>query len=240
MKFHADFRAPNQAASTAAASLAESKKIMKCFAVASLLLIAAAYGDETAAFVPTAPLRTPAASRQPALRARQTPQMAVEDLVGVSVEIPFVFDPLNLGKEQNLYKYRAIELKHGRLAMLAALGYIIQQTPLRLPDPLFLSEDLPLKQVVKVWQERPEALLQILAAVVAIELGPGRQSLENAPGDLGFGARFIPEDEEDYEKLQLKELKNGRLAMIAITGMIVQELLFGTNLLKEKVGESLL
>ena len=35
--------------------------------------------------------------------------------------------------------------------------------------------------------------------------------------------RFMFDDEEEFTKLQLKELKNGRLAMMAIMGQLIQE-----------------
>lgn len=38
-----------------------------------------------------------------------------------------------------------------------------------------------------------------------------------------FGEAFKPEGEEEFAKLQLKELKNGRLAMVAIMGQLIQE-----------------
>jgi hypothetical protein len=43
------------------------------------------------------------------------------------------------------------------------------------------------------------------------------------PGDLGFGAAFKPANPAQYEDLQLKELKNGRLAMLATMGQLIQE-----------------
>jgi len=44
-------------------------------------------------------------------------------------------------------------------------------------------------------------------------------------------------DPEIYERVQLRELKNGRLAMIAIMGMVVQERLTGFGVIEQyKVG----
>ena len=46
-----------------------------------------------------------------------------------------------------------------------------------------------------------------------------------SPGDLGFDPLGIkPKDEEGLMVMQTKELNNGRLAMIGIAGMLVQEL----------------
>ena len=45
------------------------------------------------------------------------------------------------------------------------------------------------------------------------------------PGDLGFDPlRLYPKDETDQFRMQLAEIKHGRLAMIAITGFAAQEL----------------
>merc|ERR1712227_659896 len=39
----------------------------------------------------------------------------------------FGFDPLNLGTDGNFLRYREAELKHGRLAMLAAVAWPLQE-----------------------------------------------------------------------------------------------------------------
>ncbi|CEM27246.1 unnamed protein product [Vitrella brassicaformis CCMP3155] len=200
---------------------------MKCVAVASLLLIAVAYGEE-AAFVPSAPLRSLPTRR--ALRST-TPKMSVEEMIGADVETGGVFDPLKFSEDEaSLFRRRAVELKHGRIAMLACLGYFVQSAGVHLPDPVF-SEPRPLSALTKVLTERPWAAAQIVAAIAAIELGPGRQDYENkAPGDLGyFGDSFKNSDPEEFRKDQLRELKNGRLAMIGIMGMMVQEGLTGQS-----------
>merc|ERR1712146_357942 len=42
-------------------------------------------------------------------------------------------------------------------------------------------------------------------------------TLENA-GDLNFGKGFLPKTEEGRVQMKIKELKNGRLAMLAFSG----------------------
>merc|ERR1712079_364187 len=46
-------------------------------------------------------------------------------------------------------------------------------------------------------------------------------TLENA-GDLNFGKQFLPKTEDGQLQMKIKELKNGRLAMLAISGIITQ------------------
>jgi len=49
------------------------------------------------------------------------------------------------------------------------------------------------------------------------------------PGDLGFDplGLGVGKSAEDMERMQLRELKNGRLAMLAIGGMIHHNWIFG-------------
>jgi light-harvesting complex I chlorophyll a/b binding protein 1 len=149
----------------------------------------------------------------------------LDTMNGASVETGGVWDPLGFARdEDSLYKYRAVELKHGRVAMLATLGVLVQSF-FTLPDPVFANGARPQTAAYELVTSRPEALGQIFLAVGAIELLVLKQDPEKAAGDLGFGA--YPDTEEELEVLQLKELKNGRLAMMAIVGMFVQEKLTG-------------
>ena len=51
------------------------------------------------------------------------------------------------------------------------------------------------------------------------------------PGDLSFDPLGLaPSDPAEFKAMQTKELNNGRLAMIAIAGMIAQELVTKTKL----------
>ena len=52
--------------------------------------------------------------------------------------------------------------------------------------------------------------------------GSGRE-----PGDLGFGSSYLVGKSDEYVKdMKYKEIMNGRLAMLAIGGMLTQSVLF--------------
>jgi hypothetical protein len=105
---------------------------------------------------------------------------------------------------------------------LAVLGNIVAEAwhPLydgKLPSGLAAISQVP----AAGW-------LQIIAAIGVIEVSIGKQQEDKAPGEIGtFGQAFRPADDADFAALQLKELKNGRLAMIAIMAELVQNALTG-------------
>ncbi|EWM28183.1 light harvesting complex protein [Nannochloropsis gaditana] len=151
---------------------------------------------------------------------------SVSDLIGADTETGGIWDPLGLSQnEGSLRKYRECELKHGRVAMAAMLGIFVQGL-YHLPDPVF-SNPRPLAALQQVYEQRPEAIWQIIVGLGVIEFTGGRQKEDRAPGDLNFGSSFIPKSEKEFEELQLKELKNGRLAMVASMGALLQEYLTG-------------
>merc|ERR1711907_398892 len=61
-----------------------------------------------------------------AVMAKSSP---ADDLIGGDVETGGFWDPFNLASKPkaDLVKYRTAELKHGRLAMLATLGFIVAE-----------------------------------------------------------------------------------------------------------------
>jgi hypothetical protein len=160
---------------------------------------------------------------------------SAQDLVGTDLEFP-EFDPSGFSKradEKTMFWYRSAELKHGRIAMLAALGQIFQSY-VQLGDPVFNQGSKPLKALEQVCSERPLAAVQIGLAIFAVEaFGQFQQKQTGVPGDLNFDPLGLkPDDEETWEKVQLRELKNGRLAMLAIAGMLYTEFVTGNGVIE--------
>ena len=147
---------------------------------------------------------------------------------GVSAPLNF-FDPLNLSAKADdalIRRFRAAELKHGRVCMLAALGTIVQSFNTGiLPNPTF-SETNPVNALIRVYHENPSAFIQIIIAIAAVEVLGASIEYSNPngrPGDFGWDPAGIrPQSEEDLDVMQLKELNNGRLAMVSVLGIFAQ------------------
>jgi hypothetical protein len=134
----------------------------------------------------------------------------------------FGFDPLGLTDTLTDLNYvKAAELKHGRVAMLATVGFIFQQY-VHIVSP----EADPIKAIAAVGFG-PN--LQILSAIGVVELATWDKTfLTDSAGDLGFDplGQLKGKSAKQVAEIKLKEIKNGRLAMIAIIGLIVQNLIF--------------
>ena len=132
------------------------------------------------------------------------------------------FDPLGFSDLIPLTYARAAELKHGRVAMLAAFGFIFQQYV-----HILTPEADPIK-AVSALGFGPN--LQILSFIGTIELATWKKTYSTEePGNLGFDPlnQLKGKSKAQVDDLKLKEIKNGRLAMIAIFGMIIQQHIFG-------------
>ena len=84
----------------------------------------------------------------------------------------------------------------------------------------------------------PEGLLQIVFFMGWLEVtaNKGKYTMMNmfedgrTPGDLGFDPLKFGENKATRERLEMAELKNGRLAMIAFSGMLHQTFVTGKPL----------
>eukprot|EP00638_Chattonella_subsalsa_P021254 CAMPEP_0117854460 /NCGR_PEP_ID=MMETSP0950-20121206/29_1 /TAXON_ID=44440 /ORGANISM="Chattonella subsalsa, Strain CCMP2191" /LENGTH=186 /DNA_ID=CAMNT_0005703103 /DNA_START=75 /DNA_END=632 /DNA_ORIENTATION=+ len=146
--------------------------------------------------------------------------MKIEGMVGDCAPLGF-FDPLGYSKggPDALAKYREQELKHGRVAMLAVLGWVTQEVFHPLYDgklsanPLKAASEVPLAGWLQILGFT--AFMELMGKLIAKQEG-------YVPGDLLGAAKLNSDDDEGWKDYQLKELNNGRAAMIAIMGMWAQ------------------
>jgi len=144
------------------------------------------------------------------------------------------FDPLYLSDFIDIKWLREAELKHGRICMLAATGYMVQEFfqipgyPGYSPNAVEAFSSVP-----------PEAFGQIFGAIAILEykIADGKYSMmtmfedpARKPGDIGFDPLKFGENPDTRERLEMAELKNGRLAMLAFAGMIHQTFVTGKPL----------
>merc|ERR1719251_478090 len=138
------------------------------------------------------------------------------------------FDPLglaNLGSEATLAWFRAAELKHGRVAMLATTGYLVQGAGFHFPGMLSSDvsfETLSAMKPFDAWDAVPDAgKAQILFGIFCAELATEAKGVHYTKGGDLPTIVFPPIDFSGVNDAELKvkqdrELNNGRLAMIAI------------------------
>jgi len=143
------------------------------------------------------------------------------------------WDPAGLAKgksEEQLLEWRAVELKHGRVAMLACLGWFHVAGgwhPIGDAAARTRVSDNPL---VNVTQLPMAGAWQVVFTIMCLEWLTTYVCKPPAgkPWDiLGWTPVIAFEDGQDWKDSQLKELNNGRLAMIGIVGLIAQDLTTG-------------
>mmetsp|Transcript_18836 Transcript_18836/g.31498 ORF Transcript_18836/g.31498 Transcript_18836/m.31498 type:complete len:140 (+) Transcript_18836:280-699(+) len=135
--------------------------------------------------------------------------------------------------------YREVELKHGRVAMLASLGFLVGEQF----HPLF-GGDVDVPSYI-AFQETPlQTFWPVVALLISVfevfsvfsfnsPFGGERWSIRSdyENGNLGFDPLGLrPSDPVEFKDLATKELNNGRLAMFGIAGMVGQELATGEKL----------
>jgi len=196
-------------------------------------------------------VRTQARARVVSVSA-QSPKEYAATLPGITA--PFgdgPWDPAGLLDGANSIKdvrrWREAELTHGRVSMLAALGFVVGE---QLEDfPLFLNFDGNITgPAINQFQQVGQGFWEPLVLVIGI-LESYRVSLawdtptgasfnqvkdEYEIGELGFDPLNFLDGKSADEVLELKnrELNNGRLAMISIAGFVAQECVNNTEIFK--------
>jgi len=183
----------------------------------------AAFGPNTSLMVPTT-TSLKAAEMSDSLPFLPRPEKLDGTLVG-----DVGFDPMGLSEiQQDLNYARWAELKHGRISMLAIVGFIAEQY-IHLPGEAYSNPD-PFGAVISVGTG---VNMQILFWIGVIELGNFNKHYDDTqPGDIGWHGPFYDnQTPEKKAELQLQEIKHGRLAMGAIVFASTQWLTFHQPLL---------
>lgn len=213
---------------------------MKFAAAATLLSTVAFDSADALAFF------TGKAAKKSAVAA---PSFTVDTIPG-ALDPVGLFDPLGFAEkadEATLRRYREAELTHGRVAMLAAVGFFAGEavegksflwdasvsgpaiTHLsQVPVPFWLL----LTITIAAAEQKRATIGWVSPEKVPVDQ-PGLLRPDYIPGDIGFDPLNLkPADEEEFKILQTKELQNGRLAMLAAAGFMAQELVDGKGIIE--------
>jgi len=189
----------------------------------------------------------------------QPAKLDVKEMAGVTGPLGF-FDPAGFSKpgaeplgpldflnftknpsDGRIKFYREAELKHGRLGMLAALGFLVSENF----HPLFGGGiDGPALKAFEANQDIADFQSDALFVIFLVEMVSLMFTFntkfsgdfltmrdDHLPGGLGFDPLNLkPKDPEEFKAMQTKELNNGRLGMLAAAGMIAQEMASGQKL----------
>ncbi len=183
------------------------------------------------AFVPSGPARISSITMM-AARSKAVPFLIQPPKLDGSMAGDEGFDPLGLSNVDNaelgidLYWMREAELKHARVAMLATLGMLAQESGFVVPG--FPTTK---NQVTAFWECVDKNPGPIFAAVIffgmieiisGFAITEGKKNGNRAPGDFDFNPLFLGQSPASAKDYANKEIRNGRLAMWAAAGMLLQ------------------
>jgi len=136
------------------------------------------------------------------------------------------FDPLGyckVGDEEGFRSFRAAELKHGRVAMMASVGAVAQHY---FKFPIFAD----VKGTFAVGAS-PEGIMYsfpLIMLIAGIEFS-WTENPDKEPGNFGdpLGLGMYTEE------MRNKELNNGRMAMISVLGIFAAEVMTGKDAMQQ-------
>ena len=161
---------------------------------------------------------------------------AFETELGVQAPVGF-WDPLGFTADGDVAAFRrrrSVELKHGRIAMLATMGFITPEITGKFPGYLSPSQGLKFADIpnglAAISKVPALGWAQIFAYGGFVEFSAGLDAdqKKGTPGDYGWKVLTSADPAVRTKKLN-SELANSRLAMTAIIGMFFQNGVSGTT-----------
>ena len=134
-----------------------------------------------------------------------------------------------------LYWMREAELKHSRVCMLAWFGWVAADGgfgfPLRFPGAMYSVESIPssyaahdilVSQGSMGFLLLVAGLVEFCSAAVLVEVAKGENDREAGDYKLDPLNFLKGKSEEEVNRMKLREIMNGRLAMLAFAGVVTQ------------------
>jgi len=213
----------------------------------TLVLALALLSSSATAFAPSAPRTATSSALKAGLNGWTPDSNAFAYGLPGSLDPVGDFDPNNFLQDKTLEEVKMLreaEITHGRVSMLAVVGFFAQERA----HFLFVEPDKDIGPAIRhldeVRQVSPfffEGLALVIACVElyrslygwvspnALPDGKNRQLADDYyPGDVGFDPLGLkPTDGAEFAEMATKEIQHGRLAMLAIAGFVAQELVDG-------------
>jgi len=146
-------------------------------------------------------------------------QFSKESQLGAQPPLGF-WDPLGLCENEEKFKdFRAKEIKHGRLAMMGALG-MLTQSLVQLPG----MEGVPKDVTACTVGNGQVGFFLTLAIIGGLEAAVFVQDPNKEPGNFG---NPLPWWSDYSDEMRARELNNGRIAMFSAIGIIAASLYTG-------------
>ncbi|EJK48687.1 hypothetical protein THAOC_32497, partial [Thalassiosira oceanica] len=160
------------------------------------------------------------------------------------------WDPLGFAEKADpntLKRYREAEITHGRVAMLAVIGFFVGEA---VEGSSFLFDAQITGPAISHFTQVPDGWDALIVTMIGAAEAqraqkgwvdpaeqapdqPGTLKDDYYPGDIGFDPLGIkPEDPEELDLMITRELQNGRLAMLAAAGFLAQEAVDGLGIVQ--------
>lgn len=136
------------------------------------------------------------------------------------------WDPLGFlvdADQERFDRLRYVEMKHGRISMLAILGHLVTTYGIRIDSNLPGHDNISFKDIpngIAALEKLPQdSLIELIALIALLEVGFSLRQEDIEEAQL----RASGWDEGEIDIKISKELNNGRAAQIGILALMVHE-----------------